>query len=267
MKNVRSFPSTRFAAALRDWNVDNKAPVIAEIKLRSPKVGALMDKANVPQRVEDYERGGAACLSVVTGSWYGGDLELLRHVRELTRRPLLRKDFITSRKAIDESIDGGADAVLLTQRLMSPETLGELAAYALHHGVAPFVEIADRQELARLNAPPGIVLAINNRDIRVRECDDGGIARSIELHSTMEGASFRPAALVSASGIERPEDVDALLTAGFDAALIATALARSGSPVEFLRMTRDRSNRIFAHPPEAAAAPRPAIPPQFVPAL
>lgn len=230
-----------FVAALLGWRYAGRAPVIAEIKLASPKHGPLLARSHVADRVAAYEAGGAACVSVVTGRWYGGDLDLLRQVRGLTARPVLRKDFITCRRAVDESREAGADAVLLTKRLLSAETLASLASYALSRGITPFVEVADGHELRQVALPDGAVLAVNNRDIRNREVGDQGVECSLALQRTAAGC--RPAAWVSASGIEGPADIGALVAAGFDAALVATALLRSDDAEGFLRAARQRALR------------------------
>ena len=84
--------------------------------------------------------------------------------------------------------------------------------------------------------PQGAILALNNRDIRVQECGDQSIEQSLHLRRLVLPPDF-PAALVSASGIERPQDIAALVAAGFDAALVATALLQATDVVGFLQET------------------------------
>jgi len=238
--------SNAFVDAILNWQASNRVPVIAEIKLRSPKHGKLMDTDQVAERVAEFDAGGAVCLSVVTGHWYGGDLDLLRRVRELTSRPLLRKDFITSRRAIDESLQAGADAILLTKRLLTQKTLVDLATYALQSGITPFLEVADPQELQQTALPPGAILAFNNREIRDQERGDQGIEQSLNLRRLV-GSGNSPTALVSASGINQPTDISTLIAAGFDAALVATALLRTKDVKGFLRSARDLALQVRQH--------------------
>src|SRR5687768_14044470 len=74
--------------------------IIAEVKLRSPAVGALSaDVAGVTARVTDYARAGAAAVSVLTEpSRFDGSLDHLRlAARALATAgavPAMRKDFL-----------------------------------------------------------------------------------------------------------------------------------------------------------------------------
>jgi indole-3-glycerol phosphate synthase len=178
MKNTQSLP---FLDHLLSWRDHGKTPVIAEIKVRSAKEGPLMEGRSVESVVAQYVTGGAACLSVVTGRWFGGDSRLFEQVRALTDLPLLRKDFIVSRKELDASKAMGANAVLLTRRLLRPEMLTKLAEEALALELTPFVEVADEAELETTVLPRDAVLAINNRDIRIKETDDGDYQTSLRL--------------------------------------------------------------------------------------
>lgn len=214
-----------FVHALRSWRAQRRAPVIAEIKLRSPKQGRLMHAHELPERIACYEAGGAACISVVTGHWFDGSLALLERARALTALPLLRKDFVVSLGALDETRSAGADAVLLTRRLLAADTLCRLAEAALARGLTPFVEVADAAEATRTTLPEGCVLAVTNRDIRCRETDDGDHRHSLALAASAR--RLGAAALVSASGIADPGDVHLLVAAGYDAALVGTALLRA----------------------------------------
>ncbi|HVK54304.1 MAG TPA: hypothetical protein VM532_04660, partial [Burkholderiales bacterium] len=170
-----------FLDHLLSWRDHGKTPVIAEIKVRSAKEGPLMEGRSVESVVEQYVAGGAACLSVVTGRWFGGDWRLFEQVRALTDLPILRKDFIVSRKELDASKAMGANAVLLTRRLLRPEVLTKLAEEALALELTPFVEVADETELETTVLPRDAVLAINNRDIRIKETDDGDYQTSLRL--------------------------------------------------------------------------------------
>ncbi|MGH9003407.1 MAG: indole-3-glycerol phosphate synthase TrpC, partial [Acidimicrobiia bacterium] len=94
-------------------------PVLSEIKVRSPKEGDLL-RGRAP---EDLAGAMAACpiagLSVVTELiHFGGDLDIVRAVRPLVPVPILRKDFIRSDDDLDETVDAGADAVLITVCLL-----------------------------------------------------------------------------------------------------------------------------------------------------
>lgn len=212
---------TRFAEALRLA----PTPVIMEIKKRDAHGRELFRGRTVPDLVAAYADAGAPCLSVVTGAWFDGHDDLLREVAALTGLPVLKKDFITSRRQIIEAREQGAAAVLLTAELLPRRVLAQLVDAALDVGVTPFVEVADTAALAGLRVPPDCVIAVNNKDIRQRERDPGQIDRSLELLPAIHDTGSSMA--VSASAIVEPASAARLLDAGFAGLLVGTALLQT----------------------------------------
>ena len=209
--------STRFYQCL----AEAEAPLIAEIKPSSPKVGPLLAERSVKEIARDYADAGAACLSVTTGRWHRGSIAMIAAMA-LTGLPVLRKDFITTRQDLEISKQAGASAVLLTCKLIRRQDILRLSDMALSLGLTPFVEAASAQELAGLTLPYGAILAVNNRDIRQQETDDGGIEQSARLFDQARQA--HPGLLVSASGLLRPQDLRHARQIGFDGGLVGTAL-------------------------------------------
>lgn len=197
-------------------------PVIMEIKRRGAGGEDLLAGRPVPEIVDTYERLGAPCLSVVTGSWFGGDDELLREVAAHSDRPILKKDFITGERQIAAAKAMGTAAVLLTAELLPGALTRRLARTCLHHEVTPFVEVTSAAQLERLGDARGCVLAVNNKDIRQRERGESRIERSLALLPAVRRSGADLA--VSASGIARPDVAARLLGAGYDALLIGTGL-------------------------------------------
>jgi indole-3-glycerol phosphate synthase len=201
-------------------------PVIMEVKRRSADGEDLLGGRSVREIVDAYHRLGAPCLSVVTGSWFGGGDALLREVAALTDRPILRKDFITNERQIVEARAMGAAAVLLTAELLPGSLTARLARICLRHEVTPFVEVSSCTQLERLGDARGCVVAVSNKDIRRRERGEPQIERSL----TLLPAVLRSGAdcAVSASGIAGPDVAARLLSSGFDALLVGTALLTAG---------------------------------------
>ncbi|MEV1085990.1 indole-3-glycerol-phosphate synthase, partial [Streptomyces sp. NPDC050211] len=206
-------------------------PVIMEVKRRDADGTDLLGGRTVAEVVAGYEQAGAPCLSVVTGRWFGGSEQLLGEVAARTALPLLRKDFITSRRHLQRSRDLGAGAVLLTVKVLPADVLTRLVDHALELGLTPFVEVADAVEAAAVPRPDACVVAVNNKDIATRERLPGDLARSAGLLPAVRNTGARLA--VSASGITDPADAARLLAAGFDGLLVGTGLLRAAHPASW----------------------------------
>jgi indole-3-glycerol phosphate synthase len=198
--------------------------VIAEVKKASPSAGVIRADFDPAAIARAYERGGAACVSVLTdGPYFQGSLDDLRAVRAAIGLPVLRKDFILQRYQLLEARCAGADAVLLIAEILAGETLAQLHREAKELGLQALVELYDRENLPRVLAAGATLVGVNNRNLRTFVTS---------LAHTLEVAAAVPAGicLVSESGIRDRADVDKLLAAGVRAVLVGEALMRSADP-------------------------------------
>ena len=182
--------------------------MLSEIKVRSPREGDLLGGRDVEQLAATMAGAGIAGLSVVTAERdFGGSLEIVRRVRSHVDIPILRKDFTAHERDLDETVEAGADAILLTVCLLEDDALVRLHGAARERGLETLVETHTDDEIERVTAlglRPDL-LGINNRDIRVLETDDGDVARTERL-----AARTPPDQLVlSESAIAGPADAAA----------------------------------------------------------
>jgi indole-3-glycerol phosphate synthase len=210
--------------------LDADRPVIMEVKRQDAHGGDLLGNRTLAQIVAGYEAAGAPCISVVTGRWFGGTDDTLREVAALTDRPLLQKDFITKRGQLGTALELGASAVLLTAALLPRSTLGNLVGAALEMGLTPFVEVSSPAEAQAIPRAGECVVAVNNKDIKLRERDVADVDRSVAMLPAL--ARTGTACPVSASGIDRPEVAARLLDEGFAGLLVGTGLLRSPGGAE-----------------------------------
>ena len=125
--------------------------MIAEIKARSATGDDLLRGRSTAEIVRVYRDRGAAAVSVVTSSRFGGTTRMLAEVQAAELGlPILRKDLITTEKAIEASKSLGATAVLLVLPLIGMQRLGGLVQAAKQLGVEPFVEVATRDEIEQV---------------------------------------------------------------------------------------------------------------------
>jgi indole-3-glycerol phosphate synthase len=246
--------SARMASVFIDALLTGRVPIIMEVKRSDGEGAELMGERPIAEIVAQYVKADAPCISVVTGRWFGGNDAMLEEVAGLTDLPLLKKDFITREKQIVAAKEMGASAVLLTAKILPSKTFQHLIELALSHGLTPFVEIVDQEELASVIHPQDCVIAVNNKDINTREREPGDIdtSRSL-LEATIETGTPCP---VSASAITDPRIAAELTDAGFRGLLIGTGLLRADSIQgwvdEFERHRAElRAPVIGNHPPRS----------------
>ncbi len=159
---------------------------------------------------------------------FGGSLALLRAVASSVDAPVLRKDFVRDRAALEETIAAGASAILLTVCMLEPALLAELHGAARELGLETLVEVHDREELEAVRAQ-GLepdVLGINNRDILVLEVDDGDVSLTEGLAALVPDGWL----VLSESAIAGPDDARRAREAGADAVLVGTSILQAPDP-------------------------------------
>jgi len=204
-------PTRDFVAALR-----GAPPVqlIAEIKRASPSHGEIAPHGDPVAIARQYERGGAACLSVLTEEhFFHGSLDDLRAVRAALSLPILRKDFVIDEYQLYESRAAGADAVLLIAECLAEQRLRELVALAAELSLAALVEFHEPEQLDGVLATGSVLVGINNRNLRTLAIDP---EHAIRLRPRIPPDRIA----VAESGIASRGQVQRLEAAGFDAMLV-----------------------------------------------
>jgi indole-3-glycerol phosphate synthase len=214
-------------SAFTDALLAGRVPIVMEVKRQDADGGQLMGERTIPELVAQYTEVGAPCISVVTGRWFGGNDDMLREVAGLTDLPLLKKDFITREKQIVAAKEMGASAVLLTARILPKKPFQHLIELALAHGLTPFVEIADHDEVESVVHAEQCIVAVNNKDIRTQEREPGDIDSSRSLLDAV--IQTGTPCSVSASAITDPKIGAELVASGFKGLLIGTGLLLADS--------------------------------------
>ena len=196
---------------------------VAEVKRRSPSAGDLRPDADPARLAAEYERAGAAAVSILVDERFGGTWDDLRAARAAAGVPLLAKGFFSTDDDLRTARDCGADAALLLLRDLDDESVHRLLAVAEELGLDTLVEAHDADELARAEALGAPVIGINARDLTTFEID-----RRAQLE--LVARAPRDRVVVAESGIEtRVQGAEAEL-AGADAILVGSALMRAPDP-------------------------------------
>jgi indole-3-glycerol phosphate synthase len=206
------------------------ARIIAELKRKSPSKGFIDRDLDVPQTAKDYAAGGAVALSVLTeGPHFAGTLEDLSRARQGCKLPLLRKDFIVDEYQVVEARANGASAVLLIVAALDDAQLRGFSKLCRDLQLDALVEVHDEAELTRALDAGAVLVGINNRDLRTFEVDLATTERLAPI--AKRAGSF----VVSESGLQTPDDVRRLASAGADAFLVGEALLLAASRVDAVR--------------------------------
>lgn len=224
-KQAEAQPEPRdFVGCIHKKVMANKPAVIAEIKKASPSKGVIREDFNPAEIAKSYEKGGAACLSVLTDEQYfQGSTEYLKQARVACKLPVLRKDFIIDPYQVFEARAMGADCILLIVAALELKQMQALELLANELGMAVLVEVHDAKELElalQLDTP---LIGINNRNLRTFEVT---LQTTLDLLKVLPEDRF----VVTESGIFTPEDVKLMRDNDVQAFLVGEAFMRQPDP-------------------------------------
>ncbi|MGQ9865544.1 MAG: indole-3-glycerol phosphate synthase TrpC [Pseudanabaenaceae cyanobacterium] len=221
-------PLRDFRQALQQSS--HQPALIAEVKKASPSRGVLRAEFDPVAIAQAYERGGAACLSVLTDeTFFQGSFGNLERIRAATHLPLLCKEFIIDAHQILWARRCGADAVLLIAAILTDGDLKQLLDTVLALGMTPLVEVHSVAEWERVcpHVEPRVVVGINNRNL---------MDFSVDLQRTREVLAAVPPEVrtrllwVGESGYFTAADLRLGQQWGVGAVLIGEALIRQPDP-------------------------------------
>lgn len=217
-------PVRGFSEALERRLIQGQPGVIAEIKKASPSKGVLRENFDPAAIAESYQRGGAACLSVLTDEdFFQGHQRYLELAREACELPVIRKDFIIDPYQVFEARSMGADCILLIVSALDDEQLENLSQLALQLDMDVLVEAHNAAELERalvLNLP---MVGINNRNLHT-------FATSLDTTLSLLNQIPDGTLVITESGIHTREDVALMQEHGVNGFLVGEAFMRADDP-------------------------------------
>jgi len=210
--------------------------LIAELKLRSPAAGQLRSAGeDVAALVVAYAQAGAAAVSVLTEpSRFDGSmahLEIAARALVPLRVPAMRKDFLVDPYQVSEARLAGAAGVLVILRMLPPAQIEALLERAHTLGLFVLLEAFDEYDIELLHgliarqARPlsGLLAGVNCRDLSTLRVVPGRLEQLVPLLPTSM-------ARVAESGVGSADDARRVAAAGYDLALVGSALMQGGDP-------------------------------------
>lgn len=240
-RTVRPFPDVKEGSRIRPRRTGfpflrsleaEGMQFICEVKKASPSKGIISQDFPYLDIAREYERMGAAAISVLTEpKHFLGRDEYLEEIADTVSTPVLRKDFIIDEYQVYRAKEMGASAILLIASILDDRKLESFRVLAESMGMNALVEAHTEEEVQRAVSSGADIIGINNRDLSTFTVDLGN---SIRLRDSIPD----PVIAVSESGISSAEDIRRLGDAGFDAVLVGEAFMRSadrGAMLESLR--------------------------------
>ncbi|OWM81506.1 indole-3-glycerol phosphate synthase, chloroplastic-like [Punica granatum] len=228
-------PARDFIGALRAAHARTGLPgLIAEVKKASPSRGVLREDFDPVEIARAYEKGGAACLSVLTDQKYfqGGfeNLEAIRYAG--VQCPLLCKEFVIEAWQIYYARTKGADAILLIAAVLPDLDIRYMVKICKMLGLAALVEVHDEREMDRVLGIEGVeLIGINNRNLETFEVD---ISNTKKLLEGERGELIRQKGIlvVGESGLFTPDDIAYVQEAGVRAVLVGESIVKQSDPTK-----------------------------------
>jgi indole-3-glycerol phosphate synthase len=194
-------------------------------------VGKLRDAGeDIAARVSSYARAGAAAVSVLTEpERFEGSLDHLdqasRALQDAGGIPAMRKDFLVDPYQVAEARLAGAGGILIIVRMLTRPELDALIRAAETLGLFVLIEAFDEADVAiakDLLATHGggrakLLIGVNSRDLVKLTVIPGRLEQLVDL---------LPVGVprVAESGVGTADDAARLARAGYDMALIGSAL-------------------------------------------
>ena len=185
----------------------------------------------------EYAEAGAAAVSVLTepSRFDGSMLHLEKAARALSLRhvPAMRKDFLVEPYQVLEARAAGAGGVLVILRMLPRPALEALVDEALDLDLFVLLEAFDDADVAlaaellearRARAPrDALLVGVNCRDLVSLQVVPGRL-------EAMADRLPADAPRVAESGVATAQDAARVAAAGYDLALVGSALMSGGEP-------------------------------------
>ena len=220
----RDFKNTAIESVINKNNL-----IIGEIKKSSPSAGQIIKEYHPEEIAKIYEKAGIGAISILTeNNYFNGEIDHLSLIKQNTRIPILRKDFIIDEYQIFESKVYQADIILLIVSVLSDNQLKRFLKIAEDLQLDVIIETHDEEEIERamkLNYP---IIGINNRNLKNLKTD---VNNSANLFTSIS----KDFTVIAESGIKSSSDIAMYNELGIFNFLIGESILKSNDYRAFIK--------------------------------
>ena len=220
----RDFKNTAIESVINKNNL-----IIGEIKKSSPSAGQIIKEYHPEEIAKTYEKAGIGAISILTEkNYFNGEIDDLSLIKQNTRIPILRKDFIIDEYQIFESKVYQADIILLIVSVLSDDQLKRFLKIAEDLQLDVIIETHDEEEVERamkLNYP---IIGINNRNLKNLKTD---VNNSANLFTSIS----KDFTVIAESGIKSSSDIAMYNELGIFNFLIGESILKSNDYGAFIK--------------------------------
>ena len=192
--------------------------LITEYKPASPSQGNISN-LTVNEVIKIYDENPVDMISVLTEeSYFKSNLNNFNKARNITSKPLLRKDFVIDEYMIYESAKNNANCILLIANIC-PD-IEQYLNITEELGINAIVECHDKNDIENIEDYDPRIIGINNRNLK---------NFTIDLETTKKLKDYVPNYMISESGVQTVEDAKKLKGYGADGILIGTSILKDNS--------------------------------------
>jgi len=224
-RQLTAAPTVRdFLTALQQNSY--KPSLIAEIQKASPNRGIIRADFDAVAIAKAYQRGGAACLSIVTDSpFFHGSWEILATIRQRVPLPILCKDFIIDPCQIYLARAAGADAILLIAAILTDREIQDFLRIIHYLGMNALIAVHSLGELDRILKLDDIrLIEINNQSLEDLTTDITTTQNLLAARrSQLQDLGIT---VISESGIYTHSDLSIIAQAGANAVIVGESLIK-----------------------------------------
>lgn len=230
LKNSLSQRKTEIRDFHQALKSKDRVSLVAEIKKASPSEGIIRPDFDHIEIAKIYQDSGIVnAISVLTDEQYfQGKLSYLTEIKDVTKIPILRKDFIFSEYQIYESYLAEADAILFIVAVLELQELKNLLSIADLLGLHCLVEAHTKEELEIAIQSGARIIGINSRDLKTFKLN-------LDLFSELISQIPINVVRVAESGLKTSEDLKRVQQLGYNAVLVGTSIMKSSNITESLK--------------------------------